>query len=42
MGSSNWRNAFINLAVPLIQISEPGPAVKHQIGNTTFSVWEDI
>lgn len=31
----------MNLAVPLIQISEPGPAVKEKIGNTEFSVWQD-
>lgn len=37
----NWRNGFINLAVPLIQISEPGPALKHKLGNAEFSIWED-
>ena len=40
-GGEIWRNAFANLAVPIIQISQPGPAVKHQIGNTTFTVWEE-
>jgi len=39
-GGSTWRSGFINLAVPLIQISEPGPAPKHSIGNTSFTVWE--
>jgi len=34
IGGVIWRNAFINLAVPLIQISEPGPAAKYKIGNT--------
>jgi hypothetical protein len=24
IGSNHYRNAFINLAIPLIQISEPG------------------
>lgn len=28
LGCELWRNAFVNLAVPLVQISEPGPAVK--------------
>lgn len=37
----NWRNGFINLAVPIIQISEPGPALKHKIGSAEFSIWED-
>jgi hypothetical protein len=41
VGCEIWRNGFINLAVPLVQISEPGPAVKHKLGNTEFSVWED-
>lgn len=40
-GSTTWRNAFINLAVPLVQITEPGPAPKHKLGNTEFTVWED-
>ena len=34
INSSIWRNAFINIAVPLIQISEPGPPNKHKLGNT--------
>lgn len=34
LGCELWRNAFVNLAVPLVQISEPGPAVKEKIGNT--------
>lgn len=38
---TTWRNGFINLAVPLIQISEPGPPVKNPIGNTSFSVWDE-
>jgi hypothetical protein len=25
----------------MIQITEPGPAVKNPIGNTTFTVWEE-
>lgn len=33
-GSKQYRNAFINLAIPLVQISEPGDAPKHKIGNT--------
>lgn len=41
VGCTTWRNAFINIAVPIIQISEPGPAIRHKIGNTDFSVWED-
>jgi hypothetical protein len=40
-GSTIWRNAFINLAVPLVQITEPGPAPKHKLGNSEFTVWED-
>ena len=28
------KNTFANLAVPLIQMSEPGAAVKNKIGNT--------
>ena len=34
VGSEKWRNGFVNLAVPLVQISEPGEAPKHKIGNT--------
>jgi len=33
-GSKVNRNAFINLAIPLIQISEPGEVPKHKIGKT--------
>ena len=40
-GCETWRNAFINIAVPIIQISEPGPPIKHSIGNTTFTVWDE-
>lgn len=40
VGSTHWRNAFVNLAVPLVQISEPGEAPKHKIGNTEFTVWD--
>jgi hypothetical protein len=32
--SKLYRNAFVNLAVPIIQITEPGPAAKTKIGNT--------
>lgn len=39
IGSEQWRNAFVNLAVPLVQISEPGEVPKHKIGNTEFTVW---
>lgn len=28
VGGQVFRNAFVNLAVPLIQITEPGPALK--------------
>ena len=34
------RNTFVNLAVPIIQISEPGPVVSTVIGNTKISVWD--
>ena len=40
VGCEQWRNAFINLAVPLVQISEPGEVPKHKIGNTEFTVWD--
>jgi hypothetical protein len=40
-GGSTWRNGFINIAVPLIQITEPGPPIKHSIGNTSFTVWDE-
>lgn len=40
-GSTTWRNGFINIAVPLIQITEPGPPIKHPLGNTTFTVWDE-
>lgn len=40
VGSKQYRNAFINLAIPLIQISEPGEVPKHKIGNTQFTVWD--
>lgn len=39
--STIWRNGFINLAVPLVQITEPGPPLKHAIGNTSFTVWDE-
>jgi hypothetical protein len=41
IGSTVWRNAFINIAIPIVQISEPGPALKHKLGNSEFTVWED-
>lgn len=41
VGSTNWRSAFINLALPLVQISEPGPPQKHKIGKGDFTVWEE-
>ena len=34
------RNTFVNLAVPIIQISEPGPVIFTPIGNTKISVWD--
>lgn len=34
------RNTFVNLAVPIVQISEPGPVVFTPIGNTKISVWD--
>lgn len=34
IGSQTWRNAFLNLAVSIINITEPGPPAKHKIGNT--------
>jgi hypothetical protein len=34
------RNAFINLAVPIVQISEPGPVAFTPVGNTKISVWD--
>jgi hypothetical protein len=40
IGSKYVRNAFINLALPLIQISEPGEVPKYRVGNTEFSVWD--
>lgn len=40
-GGTTWRNGFINIAVPLIQITEPGPPLKHNIGNTSFTVWDE-
>ena len=41
MGGTTWRNGFVNIAVPLVQITEPGPAPRHKVGNSDFSVWED-
>lgn len=40
-GGTTWRNAFINIAVPLVQITEPGPPLKHAVGNTSFTVWDE-
>lgn len=34
------RSTFVNLAVPIVQISEPGPAQTTPIGNTKISVWD--
>lgn len=34
------RNTFVNLAVPIVQISEPGPVSMTPIGNTKISVWD--
>ncbi len=34
------RNTFVNLAVPIIQISEPGPPIFTPVGNTKISVWD--
>lgn len=39
-GCEQWRNAFVNLAVPLVQISEPGEVPKHKIANSEFTVWD--
>lgn len=39
-GGQIWRNAFVNLAVPYVQITEPGPPPKFAIGNTSFTVWD--
>ena len=41
IGGTTWRNGFINIAVPLVQITEPGPAPKHKLGNSEFSVWDE-
>lgn len=32
--SKSPKNTFANLAIPLIQMSEPGVAIKNKIGNT--------
>ena len=40
-GCEIWRNGFINLAVPIAQITEPGPPPKYTVGNTTFTVWDE-
>ena len=40
-GSQIWRNGFVNLAVPLVQITEPGPPPKYEVGNTSFTVWDE-
>ena len=40
-GCTIWRNGFANLAVPIVQITEPGPPPKYEVGNTTFTVWDE-
>ena len=39
-GSKSPKNTFANLAVPLVQMSEPGAAPKTKIGNSEISVWD--
>ena len=40
-GCTIWRNCFANLAIPLVQITEPGPPLKYEVGNTAFNVWDE-
>ena len=37
----SYRNAFINLSIPILTLSEPGPVVKHKIhDDLEVSVWD--
>ncbi len=37
----NMKNAFLNLAVPLLQLSEPGPVPKLKVHeNLVVTIWD--
>lgn len=37
-----YRNTFLNLAIPLIAYSEPGPAPVTKIGEKKYSIWDSL
>ncbi|KAA0195985.1 Ubiquitin modifier-activating enzyme 6 [Fasciolopsis buskii] len=40
-GGADARNAFLNLALPLILLSEPGPCARTRLPNgTEFTLWD--
>jgi ubiquitin-activating enzyme E1 len=38
----NYRNAFMNLAVPFIAFAEPGITTKFKVGTREFTMWDSL
>ena len=37
-----YRNTYLNLALPLMSFSEPGPTEKFKVGDKEFTMWDSI
>ena len=37
-----YRNTYLNLALPLMSFSEPGPTEKFKVGKREFTMWDSI
>jgi len=38
----SYRNIFLNIALPLVAVSEPAPATKTKVGDKEFTLWDNF